>query len=112
MPRSDTNQCRAASPFSRLPGFIALLSCITVSSLSVQAADTPVFDPLYSTPGVQYRADQVPPLPTTQQPEDAQSSSQQVPREIYVNALPDGSIPPEFSNPPAGVIVHVVPFSQ
>lgn len=112
MPRINTTQGRPASAFSCLSGIIALLCCITVSSLSALAADAPAFDPLFSTPGIQYRADQVPPLPPTQQPADAQSSPQQVPREIYVNALSDGSIPPEFSNPPAGVIVHVVPFGQ
>uniref|UniRef100_A0A831XFM2 Uncharacterized protein n=1 Tax=Geobacter metallireducens TaxID=28232 RepID=A0A831XFM2_GEOME len=63
-------------------------------------------------PGEIIRADRVVPPPEPPPQPSGEVTPPQLPKELYIRALPDGSLPPGFENPPPGVVIHVIPHGN
>lgn len=60
-------------------------------------------------PGEILRADQVVPTPEPPPQPSGKVTQPQLPKDLFIRALPDGSLPPGFENPPPGVVIHLIP---
>lgn len=63
-------------------------------------------------PGLILRADQIAPSPQPGSKQQEEKVQPKLPRDLYIRALPDGSLPPGFENPPPGVVIHVIPHGN
>lgn len=83
-----------------------------VAAGAEEGAASRMLNLLNPPPGEILRADRAVPQTQPSPKQEEEKVQSRLPGELYIRALPDGSLPPGFENPPPGVVIHVIPHGN